>query len=92
MWRVNGAISGRIFTLNCVLEESTGVCTDASPGGHSHPLASLSGSGNRLAWSFKTRVAFLTVTLAFAGLVAGEHMSGTMTAAGRSGTFTAVRR
>jgi hypothetical protein len=91
-WRVNGAISGRTFTLDCRLDQGAGQCTDASPGGKSQPLTSLSASGNRMNWSFKTRVAFLSVTLAFAGQVAGDRMSGTMTAAGRSGTFTAARR
>ena len=91
-WRVNGAISGRTFTLDCHLVQGSGLCTDASPGGKSHSLASLSDAGNRVNWSFKTRVAFLSITLAFAGQVVGDRMSGTMSAAGRSGTFTAVRR
>ena len=91
-WRVNGAISGRTFTLDCRLIQGSGLCTDASAGGKSQPLTSLSEAGNRVNWSFKTRVAFLSITLAFAGQVAGDRMSGTMSAAGRSGTFTAVRR
>jgi len=90
-WRVNGSISGRTFTLDCHLDRGPGICTDASPGGKSHPLSSLSASGNQMNWSFKTRVAFLSVTLAFSGQVTGNRMNGTMTAACRSGTFAAVR-
>ena len=91
LWRVNGAISGRTFALNCRIEQG-GACVDAAPGGKSKPLASLAASGNDLQWSFKTRVVLLSVTLAFHGRVQGGQMSGTVTAAGRNGTFTATRR
>ena len=92
IWRVNGAISGRTFVLDCHLEQSSGVCADATPGGKSHPLASLAAAGNQMSWSFKTRYLFMNISLSFNGRVTGDRMSGTMSAAGRSGTFTAVRR
>jgi len=92
VWRVNGAIGGRAVVLDCRLEPSGGMCVDAAPGGKSHPLVKMAGSGNQLSWSFKTRYLFMDITLAFAGRVAGDRMSGTIAAAGRSGTFTATRR
>jgi len=91
-WRVNGAISGRTFVLDCKLVQGTGSCVDAAPGGKAKPLTSLSTSGDRAIWSFQTRHLFINITLAFNGRITGDHMSGTMSAAGRSGTFTAVRR
>jgi hypothetical protein len=91
-WRVNGAISGRTFVLDCRLEQGNGACVDANPGGKAHPLKSLTASGDRTSWSIQTRHLFVSITLAFSGRIAGDRMSGTMSAAGRSGTFTAVRR
>ena len=91
LWRVNGAISGRTFALDCRLEQG-GACVDAAPVGQTKPLASLAANVNDLQWSFKTRVVLLSVTLAFHGRVQGGQMNGTVTAAGRSGTFTATRR
>lgn len=92
-WRVDGAIAGRTFVLDCRFEQGSGVCVDAASGGkRSHPLTSLSASGDQVAWSFKTKVAIMRVTLNFAGRIAGDRMTGTMRAAGRSGTFTGVRR
>ena len=91
-WRVNGAISGRTFVLDCRLEQGSGTCVDANPGGKANPLASLTVSGDRTSWSFRTRHLFISITLAFNGRITGDRMSGTMSAAGRSGTFTAVRR
>jgi hypothetical protein len=91
-WRVNGAISGRTFVLDCRLEQGTGACTDVSAGAKAKPLASLSTAGDRTSWSIRTRHLFMSITLAFNGRVSGDRMSGTMSAAGRSGTFTAVRR
>ncbi len=91
LWRVSGAISGRNFNMDCRLEPASGVCTQVQTN-KAQPLVSFAQSGNRMNWSLKTRVAFLSITVAFDGHVSGERMSGTMTAAGRSGTFTAVRR
>lgn len=90
-WRVNGAISGRTFVLDCRFEERGGTCTDASAGGKTHPLTSFSANGRQARWTFATRVVLMSVTLAFDGRIEGNRMSGTMTAAGRHGTFTAVR-
>lgn len=93
VWRVDGAIAGRAFVLDCEFNGAGGVCTDAaSRGERRHPLISLTSSGDRIAWSFKTKVAIMNITLNFDGRIAANRMSGTMRAAGRSGTFTGVRR
>jgi hypothetical protein len=91
-WRVNGAIAGRTFVLDCRFQEKGGACTDASPGGKTHPLTSLAVNGGQAHWTFVTRVMLMAITLAFDGRVDGNRMSGAMSAAGRHGTFTAVRR
>lgn len=92
-WRVDGAISGRTFQLDCRFEGAGGVCVDASSGGkQSHRLSSLSSSGDQVAWSFTTKVMLMSIAMNFAGRISGNHMSGTARAAGRTGTFTAVRR
>lgn len=90
-WRVNGAIAGRTFVLDCQFNGTGGVCVDTDSK-RSNTLTSLSATGDQVAWSFKTRVAIMSVTLSFTGRVAGNRMNGTMRAAGRAGTFTAVRR
>jgi hypothetical protein len=91
-WRVNGAIGGRTLVLDCNLVQSSGSCVDAAPGSKAKRLTSLSTSGDRASWSFQTRHLFMNITLSFNGRIAGDRMSGTMSAAGRSGTFTAERR
>ncbi len=90
-WRVNGAIAGRSFVLDCRFEGAGGVCVDVE-GKRAHPLTSLSAQGERIAWSFATKVMFASITLNFDGAISGNRMSGTMRAAGRSGTFTGTRR
>ena len=90
-WRVNGAISGRAFVLDCRFDGRGGVCVDAESGKRSHTLASYAATGDNVAWSFKTKAMMMTITLSFAGRIAGNRMSGTMRAAGRNGTFTGVR-
>jgi hypothetical protein len=90
-WRVNGAIAGRTFLLDCRFGEKGGACTDGSPGGKTHPLTSLSVTGSQARWTFATRVVLMSITLAFDGRIQGNQMNGTMSAAGRHGTFSAVR-
>ena len=92
-WRVDGAIAGRAFKLDCRFDGASGVCVDAESGGkRSHPLTSLTATGDQVAWSFKTKVALMSITLNFAGKITGDRMSGTMRAAGRTGAFSGVRR
>lgn len=89
-WHVEGAVAGRTFKLDCQIQ-SGGVCADASAGKR-YPLTGVAVTGDQATWAFKTKVAFIGVTLAFAGRTAGNRMTGTMRVAGRTGNFTAVRR
>jgi hypothetical protein len=93
-WRIDGSIAGRTFLLDCDFNGSSSVCVDAQSDGkrRSHPLTSFTTSGDQVAWSFKTKVGILRITLDFSGKLAGGRMNGTMRAAGRSGSFTGVRR
>lgn len=89
-WRVDGAVAGRTFKLDCHVQAG-GACVDTGSGKR-YPLTSASVSGDQATWAFKTKVAFIGVTLVFAGRAAGNRMSGTMRVAGRTGNFTAIRR
>ena len=92
VWRINAAVSGRSFNMDCRLEQPAGACTRTTANGKSYRLATFAESGNQLSWSIKARAAIMSITLAFNGRVTGDRMSGTMTIAGRPGTFTAVRQ
>jgi hypothetical protein len=91
VWRVSGAISGRTFVLDCRLQPSGGVCTDTAKNGRSHPLASFVEAGDRARWGFTTKVLIASIAMTFEGQVSGDRMSGTVRAAGRTGSFTATR-
>ncbi len=90
-WRIDGAIAGRTFQLDCRFDGAKGACVDVASG-KSQPLTSLTAGGDQVAWSFKTKVMLMSITLNFDGRIAGNRMNGTMRAAGRTGNFTGVRR
>lgn len=88
-WRVDGSVAGRTFKLDCQVQAG-GICVDTAAGKR-YPLTGASIVGDQVSWTFKTKVAFIGVTLTFAGRATGNRMSGTLRAAGRTGAFTAVR-
>jgi hypothetical protein len=90
LWRVDGSVSGRTFKLDCQVQTG-GTCVD-NESGKRYPLTAAAVAGDQVTWAFKTKVAFIGVTLVCAGRPAGSRMSGTMRVAGRTGNFTAVRR
>jgi len=90
-WRINGSISGRTFALDCRLESAGGVCVDTSERGRSHPLTSLAVTGANAQWSFTTKVMIAKIAMRFSGRIDGRQISGQVTAAGRTGTFTGIR-
>jgi len=90
-WRVSGSISGRTFVLDCRLQPSGGACTDVAKNGKSHPLTSFFLNGSQARWGFTTKVMIARIAMSFEGRVDGDRMSGTLRAAGRTGSFTAVR-
>lgn len=83
-------MAGRDFKLDCQIQTG-GACVDAAAVKH-YPLIAATVAGDQVSWAFKTKVAFIGVTLQFAGRASGNRMSGTMRVAGRTGNFTAVRR
>ena len=92
VWRINAAIGGRNFNMDCRLDSAAGTCTRTNGGGKTYKLASFSEAGNRKSWSIKARAMLTSITIAFNGQANGDRMAGTMTIAGRAGTFTAVRQ
>ena len=90
-WRVSGSISGRSFVLDCRLQANGGTCTDAAKNGKTHPLTSFAASGDQARWGFTTKVMIARIAMAFEGRLAGNRMTGTVRAAGRTGSFTATR-
>lgn len=100
-WRVSGEISGKAFTVDCQFGEQggrlAGVCIDVSSEegktkpGKSHVLTKGVVHGQNISWTYPTKVMIMSVDIDFAGELDGSHMSGTVSAKGREGTFSAAR-
>ncbi|MCJ2188692.1 hypothetical protein [Novosphingobium beihaiensis] len=98
-WRVSGDIDGKNFVLDCQFvpngTQLGGVCTDVATGDSKksklkkHKLSSGSVKGSAVAWSYPVKVMFLSVDINFAGTLNGNRMTGTISAKGREGHFTA---
>ena len=101
-WHLTGEISGESFVVDCRFEPQAhqlgGVCIDtassyaANKAGKPHVLTRGASDGNRLSWSYDAKVMFFSVGIDFTGVITGDRMTGTITAAGRKGGFTAVRK
>lgn len=101
-WRVSGEISGRAFVTDCRFEprgsQFGGVCVDAATGdakvkaGKAHTLTKGNVSGNQVGWTYQTSVMFMPIDIDFAGTQKGNTIDGTISAKGRTGHFTAVRK
>jgi hypothetical protein len=101
-WHVNGKIDDNAFVLDCRFDATDsgfgGVCVEA-PGGSSgthpgkqHILTKGSVSGNQIGWSYPTSFIFMSFSVNFAGTLSDDGITGTVTASGHSGPFTAVRK
>ncbi len=100
-WRVSGKVSGFAFTLNCDFKPAGdklgGVCVDASTSdarvkaGKSHVLTAGSVHGDTVSWTYRSSFMLSKFDVTYTGAVSGAHMSGTVEAGGRAGTFTATR-
>ncbi|MCI4588930.1 hypothetical protein MOK15_02255 [Sphingobium sp. BYY-5] len=99
-WRVTGVIDGNAFAVDCAFEpqgnQFNGKCTDVLTGdkgkaGKVHTLTQGNVTGNNVRWTYVTKVMFMSVDINFAGTLSGNHMSGSITAKGRKGSFAAVR-
>lgn len=101
-WHVTGDVNGKAFAVDCRFApdgaQFGGVCVDAATGdakvkaGNAHKLTQGTLTGNQVRWTYQTSVLFMSVDIAFAGTLEGDRMTGAITAAGRKGAFTAVRK
>lgn len=102
-WHVTGDVAGHPFALDCRFDPGTphfgGACTDRSTSadapvkaGKVYALSAGQVSGNAVSWSYPVKVFLMSMTITYAGTVAGDHMAGTVSIAGKSGKFTALRK
>jgi hypothetical protein len=96
LWAIDGNIEGHAFKLYCHLQQDgvlvSGVCRDDTPTGKAHRLASGTLVGDAVSFTFKRNYLLLKLTAGFKGTLSGSTITGTATAAGYSGPFTAVRQ
>jgi hypothetical protein len=100
-WAVAGSVDGKNFTLDCRFDQAeqklTGACIDGPTGdakvegGRSHTLLEGRATGDNISWTYQSSYLFLKFDVKYAGIRDGDHMSGTIAAAGNKGTFTANR-
>ena len=100
-WALTGHVAGRDFTLDChfaqVAQKLSGACVDGPTGdkkikgGRSHPLTKGAVNGNKIAFSYQSSVGILPFGVDYDGVRQGDHMSGQLSALGKTGTFTANR-
>jgi hypothetical protein len=100
-WRVSGKLASFAFTLNCDFKPDGaalgGVCVDASTNdpkvasGKSHPLTAGNVDGDKVSWTYQSSFLLTKFNVTFKGVQSGDRMSGTMTAQGHDGAFTASR-
>lgn len=100
-WRVLGNISGKSFVLDCTFDEQGpqlgGACTEVSTGeakakpGKRHELTQGSVRGSAVQWSYSTKVMIMSIDIDFAGKREGARITGTVSAKGRQGSFSATR-
>ena len=101
-WRVSGKVSSFAFTLDCDFkpagERLGGVCVDASTNsakvraGKSHLLTTGSVHGDAVSWTYRSSFLLSKFDVTYSGKIAGDRMSGSLSAQGHEGSFTAVRR
>ena len=100
-WAVAGHVAGKDFTLDCRFTQATqrlaGACIDGPTGdkkikgGRSHTLTKGAVNGNKVSFSYQSSVGILPFGVDYTGVREGEHMSGQLSALGKTGTFTANR-
>lgn len=101
-WHVTGDIDGKAFAVDCKFapqgKNFGGACVDAATGdakvkaGKTHVLKQGTVIGNQVHWTYPTKVMFMSIDIDFAGTMSGNRITGKVSAKGREGTFTAVRK
>jgi hypothetical protein len=94
-WVVHGKVDSFAFILNCAFERHGdrlgGVCLDDGTNKR-HPLTSGAITGDRVTFTYQSNYLLTKFDVAFAGVLAGGRMSGSIHVPGHAGTFTATRR
>jgi hypothetical protein len=100
-WLINGRVGGRDFTLDCRFQQVgqglSGVCVDGPTGsstvkgGRAHPLTKGHVEGDQIGWTYQSSFLFTKFDADHAGVHNGDHMSGRISALGKTGAFTASR-
>jgi hypothetical protein len=100
-WSVSGKVSSFAFTLDCRFTQAgqslAGACVDRSTsdpkikGGRSHPLTSGSVDGDQIRWAYASSFLLTHFTVAYAGTLHGDSITGSIDAQGHQGAFTAHR-
>ena len=101
-WHVSGKLASFAFTLNCDFKPDGarlgGVCVDASTNdpkvstGKAHPLTSGSADGDKVSWTYQSSFLLTRFDVTFKGTQTGDRMSGTISAQGHDGNFTASKQ
>lgn len=98
-WRVSGDVSGRAFVVDCRFNEQGGElggqCTEIDKEGKpgkQYRVSRGNVQGQQISWTYPTKVMMMSIDIVFAGSLNGDGMTGTVTAKGRKGTFTARKR
>ena len=100
-WAVTGNVAGRSFTLDCrfvqAAQKLSGACVDGPTGdakikgGRSHALTKGAVNGTKVSFTYRSSVGILPFDVDYVGARQGDHMSGQLSALGKTGTFTANR-
>jgi hypothetical protein len=102
-WFVAGVISGTPFASDCRFEDHGGgafggVCIDSAVGnprgkpGTVHELTMGEVKDGQVSWAYGASFMLAKFNVDFTGVLAGGRMTGTITAFGRKGGFTATRK
>jgi hypothetical protein len=102
-WLVAGVISGTPFASDCRFEDRGGgtfggVCVDSATGnprgkpGTVHQLTMGQVKDGQVSWTYAASFMLAKFNVDFTGALAGGRMTGTITAFGRKGGFTATRK
>lgn len=101
-WHVTGDVDGKPFVIDCKFEPAGsqfgGACVDVASadgktkGGKVHTLSKGSFNANQVQWTYPVKVMMMSIDIDFAGTMNQNRLAGTVTAKGRKGSFTAIRK